>query len=124
MVAKTPATQAAGAGMSVASAAPSSSKLANNTTSTNSTIAATAGSRLTAPLIHRRPASGSAMMGVAVIKGWPSRGNAPAKRTGASTWRSARKCMATALDHIVLLGLESEPEWQAREPIGHGLRDA
>src|SRR5258708_26197329 len=106
MVTNTPSTQAAGAGMSAPSTARSDSTPVDNTTSANTIIAASASGKPIAPLIHNKPASGSATTALAAIT------------------RSAPESIATALDNVVLVSLESDPQRQSHQAIGHRVGHA
>src|SRR5881275_1459046 len=101
MVTNTPRTQAAGAGRSAASTARRASSPVDNTTSASTSIAASASGKPTAPLIHNKPASGSATTALAAIT------------------RSAPESTPAALDDVVLLSLESDPQRQSRQALGH-----
>src|SRR5205809_2184633 len=105
MVTNTPRTQAAGAGMSAAPTARRASSPVDNTTSANASIAASASGKPIAPLIHSKRASGSATMALAAIA------------------RSAPESTPAALDDVVLLSLESEPQRQAHQPFAHRIGD-
>src|SRR5688500_11316267 len=97
-VANTPQTHAAGAGRSDARAARKSRKPLDRTMKTNTIIAASASGRLTAPLSQNNAPSGSPSAGVAAS------GDTP-RRAG-----STLECAAAAVDDIVLVRLEADPE--------------
>src|SRR5260221_4201815 len=105
MVTNTPSTQAAGAGMSAPSTARSASNPVDNTTSANTIIAASASGKPIAPLIHNKPASGSATTALA------------------GTTRSVPENTPTAFDDVVLLSLEPDPKRQPYQPFAHHVRD-
>src|SRR5687768_9628309 len=91
-----PITQAAGAGMSCAEAARSNSLPAAMMTTTSTAMAASALGACTSPLRQRRAASGTATRSA-----------------------SAPERAAAAINDVVLMLLEPDPQRQAHQPLAH-----